>query len=445
MMCALTQELAATRAGTTGPWSNTTLFGPRGEATVGSVSLTEIADRFGTPAYVVDEADLRSRCRAYRQALPGATIAYAGKAFLCRSVASWIREEGLSLDVCSGGELAIARAVGFPGERIIFHGNAKTPHELQDAIAYGVGRIVVDNLAEITRLAALVPLGHHQKVLLRVIPDIEAGAHPAIRTGGQGQKFGLSTLSGEVDSAVARVLAQPGLRLVGLHCHIGSQITTAQPYARAVRMLVEQLARIRDAHGITLPELDLGGGHAISYRAGESGLDLAKLAAAVRLALVDWSAAFSLPVPALTVEPGRAISGPAGVTLYRVIAVKRHGARTFVAVDGGMSDNPRPSLYGARYTLRMIGRPNLAGTRPVTVVGHHCEAGDILAEDVELPADVRPGDVLVAAATGAYNHSMASTYNLTGRPPVVAVDDGQARLVVRREEPEDFLRRDVGL
>ncbi|MFC4114494.1 diaminopimelate decarboxylase [Nonomuraea zeae] len=425
------------------PWSATTRFHPY--AATGGVPLMDVAERYGTPAYVVDEADLRGRCRAFRAALPDADILYAAKAFLCRAMATWIREEGLGLDVCSGGELAIARSVGFPAERIVFHGNAKTPHELLEAVEYGVGRIVVDNLAEIPRLAVLVPPGRRQKVLLRVIPDIEAGAHAAIRTGGEGQKFGLSIASGDAAAAVTRVLRQPELELVGLHCHLGSQIFAAEPYEQAARVMVEQLALVRDTYGIVLPQLDLGGGQGIAYLGTEHGLTPGGYARTVVKAMEERCAALGLPVPRLTIEPGRSISGPAGLTLYRVIAVKRTLTRTFVAVDGGMSDNPRPSLYGARYTARLIGRRSTAPARQVTLVGHHCEAGDVIAESVPLPADVRPGDVVAVPATGAYHYSMASTYNLTGRPPVIAVADGAARVVVRREEIDDLLRRDVGL
>ncbi|MFC4585362.1 diaminopimelate decarboxylase [Sphaerisporangium corydalis] len=428
-----------------GPWPGSVEFGARGEVTVAGVSLVEIAARFGTPSYVIDEADVRRRCREYKAALPGAEIAYAAKAFLCRAMASWMRAERMSIDVCSAGELAVARSVGFPAERIIFHGNAKTPRELTAAVNEGVGRIVVDNLAEISRLAALVPAGRRQKVLVRVIPDVGAGAHAALRTGGEDQQFGLSIATGAAGEAVARVLDQPSLELTGLHCHLGSQIRAPEPYETAVRVMVEQTARVRERHGVLLPELDLGGGHGIAYLPGEHGLDVAEFGRRIDRALRERCAARGLPVPRLIVEPGRAISGPAGVTLYRVISVKRGLTRTYVAVDGGMSDNPRHSLYGAPYEVRLVGRASNAGTRPVHVVGHHCEAGDVLAEDAPLPADVHPGDVIVMAATGAYHHSMASTYNLTGRPPVVAVGEGGARLVVRREGAEDLMRRDVGL
>ncbi|MEV0385473.1 diaminopimelate decarboxylase [Nonomuraea sp. NPDC050643] len=443
-MCVLRQDQAAHEPPPAAePWSLTTRFRP--VAATGGVPLMDIAERYGTPAYVVDEADVRGRCRAFRAALPDADILYAAKAFLCRAMATWIRQEGLGLDVCSGGELAIARSVGFPADRIVFHGNAKTPQELAEAVDYGVGRIVVDNLAEIPRLTALVPPGRRQQVLLRIVPDIEAGAHTAIRTGGEDQKFGLSIVAGDAAAAVARVLRQPELHLVGLHCHLGSQIFAAEPYERAVRVMVEQIARVRDTYGIVLPQLDLGGGQGIAYLGTEHGLSPGDYARTVVKAMRERCAALNLPVPRLTIEPGRSISGPAGLTLYRVIAVKRTLARTFVAVDGGMSDNPRPPLYGARYTARLVGRRSAMSACEVTLVGHHCEAGDVIAEQVPLPSDIRPGDVIAVPATGAYHHSMASTYNLTRRPPVIAVADGAARVVVRREELDDLLRRDVGL
>lgn len=431
---------------TTGaPWSATMRTTATGDVAIGGVPLAEIVRRFGTPTYVIDETDVRLRCRAYKSALPEAEIAYAAKAFLSRAMAGWMRAEGMSLDVCSGGELAMARSVGFPAQRIIMHGNAKTPAELQKAVDEGVGRIVVDNIGEINRLAALVPIDRRQKVLVRVTPDIEAGAHPKIRTAGEDQKFGLSIMSGAAGEAVSRVLRQPRLQLVGLHCHLGSQIDSVEPYELAARTLVSELARIRDTHHVVLPELDLGGGHGIAYLPGKEGLSPERFADSVLTAITERAAGLGLPVPRLIVEPGRAIVGTAGTTLYRVVAVKQGGSRTFVAVDGGMSDNPRPALYGARYAVRLAGRVSREGPRSFTIVGHHCETGDMIAEDVQLPADLRPGDLVALAATGAYHHSMASTYNLVGRPPVVAVHNNRARLLVRREVDEDLMRRDVGL
>ncbi|MCX4553562.1 diaminopimelate decarboxylase [Streptomyces sp. NBC_01500] len=418
---------------------------PDGDVTVGGVSLAEVADRFGTPVYVLDEAEVRGRCRAYRAAFPEADVVYAAKAFLCRAVAHWAEEEGLGLDVCSAGELELAVTTGFPPERIVMHGNAKSPADLRAAVRLGVGRIVVDSASEIARLAATVAPGERQSVMVRVVPGIAAGGHAAVRTGTEDQKFGLSITDGSAQHAIAKILGQPHLELVGLHCHIGSQISSARPYVAAVRRLVGLMARVREQHGVVLGQLDIGGGHAIAYRPGEESLDAAVLASRVHAELADGCARNALPVPRLTLEPGRAVIGPAGVAVYRVLSVKRTGGRTFVAVDGGMSDNPRPALYGVRYAPRLIGRRPTAGPAVVTVVGRHCEAGDVLADAVALPADVRPGDLLAVPAAGAYHLSMASAYNLIGRPPVIAVRDGSARVLVRRESLDDMRRRDVGI
>jgi len=393
----------------------------------------------------MDEAEVRDRCRTYRAAFPDADILYAAKAFLCRAMARWAQEEGLGLDVCSAGELELAVTTGFPPERIVLHGNAKTPRDLETALRLGVGRIVIDSPSEIARLAAAVGPEGRQKVMVRVVPGIDAGGHAKIRTGTEDQKFGLSIRDGYAQHAITRILDQPQLELTGLHCHLGSQITSVKPYLVAVRRMTGLMARLHRQHGLVLRELDLGGGHGVAYRPGEQALDLTSLAHRVRVELTDACAAAGLPVPRLIIEPGRAVVGPAGVSVYRVLSVKHTGETLFVAVDGGMSDNPRPALYGAGYTPRLIGRPATAERARTTVVGRHCEAGDVIAEDVSLPTDVRPGDLLAVPVTGAYHFSMASTYNLIGRPPVVAVHDAHARLLVRRETLEDIRRRDVGL
>ncbi|MGW8380844.1 diaminopimelate decarboxylase [Streptomyces sp. ODS28] len=424
-------------------WPGSTLRAPDGELLVGGVPLTELAGRFGTPCYVLDEDEVRGRCRAYRDAFPDAEVLYAAKAFLCRAVARWVAEEGLGLDVCSAGELAAATAAGFPAERILLHGNAKSPEDLRAAVRLGVGRIVIDGPAEIARLAAATPRGRRQKVLLRVVPGIAAGGHEKVRTGTEGQKFGLSVTDGSAQHALARVLEQPRLELMGLHCHLGSQITSPQPYLRAVRRLVGLLARVREQHGVTLPQLDIGGGHGIAYHQGDPVMDVPDLARRVRAELVESCAASGMTVPRLTVEPGRAVVGPAGIAVYRVLSVKRGAGPVFVAVDGGMSDNPRPALYGVRYAPRLVGRESPAERVPVTVVGRHCEAGDVLAENVPLPSDVRPGDLVAVPVAGAYQVSMASGYNMVGRPPVVSVRGGRPQLLVRRESAAEVQQRDV--
>ncbi|MFB6819790.1 diaminopimelate decarboxylase [Streptomyces sp. NPDC056347] len=426
-------------------WPASARPAPDGDVAVGGVPLAKAAERFGTPLYLLDEHEVRERCRTYLRSFPDTDVLYAAKAFLCHALLHWVREEGLGLDVCSAGELEYAVAAGFPSDRIVLHGNAKSPQDLEAALRLGVGRVVIDSAWEIARIAAPVPAGTRQKVLVRVVPGVSAGGHAAIRTGTDDQKFGLSVADGGAEHAVARILDQPRLELVGLHCHIGSQITEPGPYVTALRTVVALLARIRDRHGTVLPELDLGGGHAVAHRPGETALDIPALGARVRRELAASCAGAGLPVPRLAVEPGRALVGPAGVALYRVLAVKRTGARVFVAVDGGMSDNPRPALYGARYAPRLVGRRTTAAPRTATVVGRHCEAGDVLAADVALPGDVRPGDLIAVPVAGAYHLSMASSYNAVGRPPVVAVADGRARLLVRRESLADIRSRDVGL
>ncbi|WP_086821831.1 diaminopimelate decarboxylase [Allokutzneria sp. NRRL B-24872] len=423
-------------------WPSSTRLTPTGDLAVGGVALAELAGRFGTPTYVVDEAQVRANCRAYRRALPDVEIAYAGKAFLTRAMVAWIAEEGLSLDVCSAGELAVAMAAGFPAERIVLHGNAKSPDDLKAAMQAGVGRVVVDSLDEIGQLGALATA---QPVLIRVTPGVDGHTHAAIATGVEDQKFGFSLASGAAAEAVRHVLAEPGLRLAGLHCHIGSQVGRVADFELAARRMVGLLDSVRAEHGITLPQLNLGGGHVVPYLAGEADFDLHGFADRVRGAVNYECDRRGLPAPKLTVEPGRSLVARAGVTLYRVVTVKRGTNRTFVAVDGGMSDNARPALYGAKYAVRLVGRGSRVPDAPVTVVGRHCEAGDVIAENVPLPGDVHAGDLLAVPCTGAYHHSLASNYNMVGRPPVVAVRDGVPRLLVRGETAQDLLARDVGL
>ncbi|MEU6132305.1 diaminopimelate decarboxylase [Saccharopolyspora sp. NPDC047091] len=425
------------------PWPVGAELDRDGDLVLGGTSVARIAAEHGTPCSIIDEGEVRMRCAQYRAALPGVEIAYASKALLTRSVARWMREEGFAIDVCSAGELAVAREAGFPGERIVLHGNVKTPADLAAAADAGVGRIVLDSFDEIALLAESAR--EPQDVLVRVTPDVDPHTHRAVVTGVADQKFGFALAGGMAAEAVRRVFAQPRLRLAGLHCHLGSQLTRVAAYEEATRHLLRFLAAVRDEHGVPLPQLDLGGGHAVPQLPGEDEFDLLGFALRVRTALHDECRRHDLPEPRLTVEPGRALVARAGVTVYRVAAVKHvPGVRTFVAVDGGMSDNPRPALYGTRYTARLIGRPATAEPRPVTVVGRQCEAGDVLATDVPLPADVRPGDLLAVPCTGAYHVPLSSNYNMLGRPPLIAVRDGRVEALLRRETTADLLRRDVG-
>jgi len=428
-------------------WPATTHSDEEGRLCVGDVPLADVADEFGTPAYIIDETDFRRRARRYRQALRGVEVVYAGKSLLTTAVARWVREEGLGIDVCSAGELFVALAGGMDPARIVMHGNAKSPAELREAVRVGVGRIVLDSCMEIAYLAGLAR--RRQPVLVRVTPNFsgmqDIHGHRAVTTGISDQKFGFSLEGNHAADTVKRVLAHPILDLVGLHCHIGSQVTDPALYGEAIRRMIAAMADIRAQHGVILTELNIGGGHAIPYVAGDREINLDELAAIIEHALDEACAIEHFPRPTIVVEPGRAISGRAGVTLYRVCSVKTQpGGRTFVAVDGGMSDNPRVSLYGAQYTIALANRRSLESKQRFTIADRHCEAGDEIARDIELPADLHPGDLLAVACTGAYHHSMASNYNMVGRPPVVAVKDGQARQLVRRETIADLLARDCG-
>ena len=416
-----------------------------GVLTVAGVDVRALAAQFGTPAYVLDEDDFRGRCRSWRDAFAHGDVYYAGKAFLCTAIARWVAEEGLSLDVCTGGELAVALKAGFPAERLLFHGNNKSLAELERGVGAGVGRFVVDSFVEVERLAEVAARnGVRQRVYVRVTPGVEAHTHEYVQTGQEDQKFGFSLASGAAAEAVRRVLALPSLELVGLHCHIGSHIFDVHGFKLAAHRMVGLLAAVRDEHGIELPELDLGGGQGIAYTAADDPMDVFDYADGLRAIVEKECAAAGLDVPRLAVEPGRALAGPSTITLYEVGTVKElPGLRTYVSVDGGMSDNIRTALYDARYTAVLASRASGADPANVTLCGKHCESGDIVVHDVPLPGDLAPGDLVAVPASGAYHRSMASNYNHVPRPPVVAVKDGAARLVVRRETEADLLALDV--
>ncbi|AKT52382.1 diaminopimelate decarboxylase [Arsenicicoccus sp. oral taxon 190] len=440
-----------------GLWPRTVTKDDEGVLTVAGVPVTAIQQEFGTPAYVIDEDDFRARARDFRTAYDaafadvggGADVYYAGKAFLCTAVARWVREEGLHLDVCSGGELATALRAGMPGERIGFHGNNKSAAELEAAVAAGVGRIIVDSHTEIDRVSALArDRGVEVGVMVRVTAGVEAHTHEFIATAHEDQKFGFSLSGGEAFAACERIVARPGLRLLGLHSHIGSQIFETSGFELSARRILGLHARVRDELGVAMPEVDLGGGYGIAYTTQHSPLTPTELAEQMAEIVRRECRALELDPPRVSIEPGRAIAGPSTFTLYEVGTVKqvhvdRAATRLYVSVDGGMSDNIRTALYGADYSCTMAGRRSDAHPVVSRVVGRHCESGDVVVRDEYLPADVRPGDLIAVPGTGAYCRAMASQYNHTPRPPVVAVRDGAARVIVRRETIEDLLALDV--
>ncbi|MEU6012863.1 diaminopimelate decarboxylase [Streptomyces sp. NPDC047515] len=428
-------------------WARTVARDEHGTVTVGGIEVTRLAEEFGTPAYFLDESDFRARCRAWAGAFGrDADVFYAGKAFLSRAVVRWLKEEGLNLDVCSGGELTCALDAGMPAERIAFHGNNKTVEEIERAVTVGVGRIVLDSFQEIARVAHVAQrLGKRQRVQIRVTVGVEAHTHEFIATAHEDQKFGIALADGQAAEAVRRALTLDGLELIGIHSHIGSQIFDMAGFEVSARRVVQLLAEVRDEHGVELPEIDLGGGLGIAYTSEDDPREPHEIAKALGDIVTRECEAAGLATPRISVEPGRAIVGPTAFTLYEVGTIKPlEGLRTYVSVDGGMSDNIRTALYDAEYSVALASRTSDAEPMLVRVVGKHCESGDIVVKDAFLPSDLAPGDLIAVPATGAYCRSMASNYNHALRPPVVAVRDGQARVIVRRETEEDLLRLDVG-
>jgi len=421
-----------------------------GVLSVGGLPVPDLVADVNTPAYVLDEDDFRARARAFRDGFAGYDVYYAGKAFLCTTVARWVAEEGLCLDVCSDGELTVALRAGTDPARIGYHGNNKTAMELRRAVDAGVGRIIVDSFHEIERVADVArQLGVRQGVMVRVTAGVEAHTHEFIATAHEDQKFGFSISSGDAFEAASRVVAAEGLELRGLHSHIGSQIFDTSGWEVAARRVLALHARIAAELGQELPELDLGGGFGIAYTTQDDPAEPAVLAEQITRILTGECAALGIAVPHLSIEPGRAIVGPAMCTVYTVGTVKRveldgGATRTYVSVDGGMSDNIRTALYDADYSCTLASRASDAAPVLARVVGKHCESGDIVVKDEFLPGDVAPGDLVAVPGTGAYGRSMASNYNHALRPPVVAVKDGQARVVVRRETVDDLLATDLG-
>src|SRR5579875_3209167 len=419
----------------------------RGVLTLGGADVRDLAGEFGTPVFVTDEEDVRGRCREYMEAFGAdADVYYAAKAFCSRAVLRWVTEEGLGVDVCTGGELEVALSARIDPARITLHGNNKLPAELSRAVLAGVGRIVVDSFEEIARLAYHADeAGRRPRVLVRVTTGVEAHTHEFMATAHDDQKFGFSLTSGAADEAIRRVMACPDLELAGLHSHIGSQIFDTAGFEVAAHRVLELAVRIRDEFGVEIGELDLGGGFGIAYTDEDDAPEVKLLAQSIRDIVDRQCQAAGLPRPRLTVEPGRGIAGPGTITIYEVGTIKDvDGLRTYVSVDGGMSDNIRTALYDASYTCTLASRVSDAPAMLCRVVGKHCESGDIVVRHAYLPADLAPGDLVAVAATGAYCRSISSNYNHVPRPGVVAVRDGRSREIVRRETVDDLLRLDVG-
>jgi len=426
-----------------------------GELSIAGITAATLADEFGTPLFVIDENDFRTRAAAWKASLArhfgaqAGTVYYAGKAFLCVEVAKWINEEGLGLDVCTGGELAVAIAAGFPLERMELHGNNKSEDEIGDAIDLGLGTIVIDSFHEIERVERIASqAGVIAKVYLRLTPGIEAHTHEFIATAHEDVKFGFSIASGAAWKAIEEVEASAHIRLEGFHSHIGSQIFTADGFEIAATRLIALLAQFRDHFGRELPELDLGGGYGIAYVPGDTTMDPDQILAAIAKVVKAQCKAHKLALPTISIEPGRAIIGPTTTTLYEVgttknVTLENGTSRRYVAVDGGMSDNIRPALYDAEYTAILANRTSDESEVSSRIVGKHCESGDIIIRAIDLPADIDAGDLLAIPATGAYGRSMASNYNHMLRPAVVAVKAGTGRTILRRETEIDLLALDV--
>ncbi|RKR20268.1 diaminopimelate decarboxylase [Arthrobacter oryzae] len=445
-----------------------------GELTIEGLTVSELQRQYGTPLFVLSETDFRARARAFSDAFNdafadicgGVDVYYAGKSFLCTSVVRWVEEEGLRLDTASGGELAVAARAGIPGADVALHGNNKSDGEIHRALDMQLGRIVVDSLDELDRVAAIAAnRGDTAKVMLRLTPGVHAHTHEFIATAHEDQKFGLS-MAGDstekaglsaAEEAVAAAVRHGSIDLLGLHCHIGSQIFEPDGFALAAEKLLDFLAAMQTKYSIVLPELDLGGGYGIAYTPVDTPRPAAEIAQAMAAVVRSKCAALGISAPRISIEPGRAIVGSTTFTLYEVgtlktVRVDSPGAggdvthpRRYVSVDGGMSDNPRPVLYDADYSAILASRASDAAPQLSRVVGKHCESGDIVVRDVYLPKDVAAGDLLAVPGTGAYCWALSSNYNYLARPGVVAVRDGSARLIVRGETEEDLLNRDMGV
>ena len=433
-------------------WPRNAARDSNGVVSIGGVALTDLAAEYGTPLYVFDEQDFRSRCRDMAQAFGGPDhVHYASKAFITKRIVRWVDEEGLCLDVASLNEAKLALAAGFPAERMTAHGNNKEDEYLQLCVDNGIGHVVLDNEEELSRLNSIAAsAGRVQPVMIRVKPGVDAHTHEFIATAHEDQKFGISLSTGAAFSAAQKVLESANLKLVGLHCHVGSSVFNADGFKLAAERVLSLYKRIHSELGVALDELDLGGGFGIPYMEYEEALDVATLAKDLLDAVERTATELDITPPFVLVEPGRSLVGASAVTVYRVGTVKDVETgkadlpmRRYLSVDGGMSDNIRPALYGSEYDVRVVNRRTQGEPVDSRIVGFHCESGDILVNERRFPSDITTGDLLAFATTGAYQYMMASRYNGALRPAVVSVRDGKAQLMLRRETVEDLLALDV--
>lgn len=423
--------------------------GREGILEIGGCSLTEIAREFKTPAYVMDENEIRKNCQVYLRAMEeyyggNGMVLYASKALSCKEIYRIMQEEGMGIDVVSGGELYTALEAGFPAKKIYFHGNNKTKEEIVMALENGVGRIVVDNMTELEMLEQLAAERNLEtSVLFRIKPGIDAHTHSFIQTGQIDSKFGVALETGEAEEIVRIALRMPHINVVGVHCHIGSQIFDLKPFQLAAKTMMEFIGMLKEKYGAQIQELNLGGGYGIKYVQEDTPVDYDKYIEAVARVVREESERLHVAQPFILMEPGRSIVASAGLTLYTVGVVKEiPSVRTYVSVDGGMGDNPRHIMYGSEYEAVLPENPEGEREMTVTIAGKCCESGDVLIRDAKLPK-VKPGDLLAVLATGAYNYSMASNYNRIPRPPIIMVKDGKARLAVRRETYQDLVACDL--
>jgi len=429
-------------------WPDTTDVNSEGHLVIGGCDTVELARQFGTPLYVFDEATVRSRCRQYTRTLaslyPSSQVVFACKAFINPALARLFDEEGLGLDVVSGGEMAVARVVNFPAEKVCFHGNNKSLQELREAVEWGVGRVMIDNFYEIALLENVCrEFNRKQAVMLRLSPGVEAHTHEYLKTGILDSKFGFPIVTGQAQEALRLALASPHLEVTGLHAHIGTQILETEPFEETVDILFEFAALVAKELNFTLQEISLGGGLGIHYTSDDDPPPIPDFVRILSKKVREAAGKYHLAPPKLLFEPGRSILGEAGVTLYTIGSRKVvPNVRTYVAVDGGMGDNIRPAMYGAKYTARVANKANDRAVEKVTIAGKFCESGDILIRDIDLPP-LEPGDILAIAAAGAYAPAMASNYNLFCRPAMVLVADDKAQLIRRRETYDDLVARDI--